>query len=297
MCNTNTTCSFDDASLLTDEPGMIEETTEFPSGAVVEEEDEDEEEEEEEVDGEEEEEEDEEEEDEVESIQIIGKMIQEIFHSDNAKVNAALVALYLNLDKDKKNCEILVTAGGCLALVQLLNTCLDKAIARIPACDQVTRLNTLAELTTLDKTLFVIISLTYQHDESAVGIASIGGVDVVVRVMKTFPKCQKLQDLACTSLGNLACCGIGKVNAIESGGIEVILASINNHLGSAILCKKACWALRYIVSGSKENVGLLISLGGVTAVAKVRTKWPDNNGVQIRVRKLASLFVAEMKAW
>jgi hypothetical protein len=39
-----------------------------------------------------------------ESIQIsIGKMIQDLFHSDNAKVNAAIDALSLNLDKDKKN--------------------------------------------------------------------------------------------------------------------------------------------------------------------------------------------------
>jgi hypothetical protein len=46
-----------------------------------------------------------------------------------------------------------------------------------------------------------------------------------------------------------------------------------------------------IVGGGKENTGLLISLGGGTAVAKVRTKWPN------RVRKLTNLIASEMKVW
>jgi hypothetical protein len=69
-----------------------------------------------------------------ESIQIsIGKMIQDLFHSDNAKVNATLTALDHDFMKDKKKCECLVTAGGCHALVQLLKKCLDKKIDEIPA--------------------------------------------------------------------------------------------------------------------------------------------------------------------
>jgi hypothetical protein len=68
-------------------------------------------------------------------------------------------------------------------------------------------------------------------------------------------------------------------------------------LGSAIVCQNACSALHNIVHDSKENVGLLINLGGGSALAKVRTKWPDNNDVQTYVRCLANLIAAEMKAW
>jgi hypothetical protein len=75
----------------------------------------------------------------------------------------------------------------------------------------------------------------------------------------------------------LACCSIGKAKAIEPGGIEVLLAAINNHLGSSELCESACSALFNVASGSKENTGLLISLGGGAVVAKVRTRWPANN--------------------
>jgi hypothetical protein len=238
-----------------------------------------------------------------ESIQIsLGKMVRDLFCSDNAKVNSALVALHLNLDEDKKKCESFVTAGGCLALVQLLEQCLDKAVGRILAsgvmCDQVTELNELVLLTTLRRTLSVVIRLTFQHDASNVGIAAIGGAEAVVQIMKTFPKCQTLQKGACTSLLNLTLCSIGKKKAIESGGIEVLIAAINNHfLGSAILCHHACWALECIASVSKENTRLLISLGGGAAVAKVRTKWPDNNDVQTKVRRLASFFVAEWKVY
>jgi hypothetical protein len=45
--------------------------------------------------------------------------------------------------------------------------------------------------------------LTFQHDESKVGITAIGGVEVVVKAMKTFPWYQALQVNACSSLVSL----------------------------------------------------------------------------------------------
>jgi hypothetical protein len=100
----------------------------------------------------------------------------------------------------------------------------------------------------------------------------------------------------CGSLCNFACGNAnGKKQAI-AGGIEVLLASINNHLGCAIICGYACSGLFNIVFGSKENAELLISLGGGAAVAKVRTKWPDTT-LQTPVRLLANLIVAEINAW
>jgi hypothetical protein len=55
-----------------------------------------------------------------ECVQSIGKMIQDLFCSDNDEVDAALDALDLNLDKDKKKTENIQAVEGCLALVQLL---------------------------------------------------------------------------------------------------------------------------------------------------------------------------------
>jgi hypothetical protein len=123
-------------------------------------------------------------------------------------------------------------------------------------------------------------------------------VEAVVKIMKTFPKCQPLQELACYALQNVMCKGVtGKKKVVENGGIEVLIAGINNHLGSAILCEGACMALFNFVYGSKENTCLIISLGGGAAVAKIRTKWPDNNDLQYWVQKLAKLIASEMKSW
>jgi hypothetical protein len=72
---------------------------------------------------------------------------------------------------------------------------------------------------------------------------------------------------------------------------------VNNHLNAADVCKYACWALYRFANNSKENTGLLIGFGGASAVAKVRTKWPDNEDVQTLVRKLAKLLGDEMNAW
>jgi hypothetical protein len=211
----------------------------------------------------------------VNSMGRIEKKIQNLSGSDNVEVNAALVALLKDLAKDPKTYDNIFSAGGSHALVRLLKSCLEKAIAVIPACDQVTEAHELAELKTIHRTLRVIVNLTFQREESRVEIAEIGGVEVVVKIMKTFPKSEKLQRRACQALRNLTCCSIVQVKAVESGGIEVLLAAINNHLGSASLCENACFSLCNIGFGSKENIDLMISLGGGAAFFKIKAKWPD----------------------
>jgi hypothetical protein len=232
-----------------------------------------------------------------ETYKSVGKMIQDLSSHDNVNIKAALDALNNAFMKIKNKRESFVTAGGCHALDQLLKNCLDKAIDRIPECDQVTKLNQLTELKTLRQSLTVITNLTYHHNESEVGIAAIGGVEAVVKIMKTFPKCQTLQERACGALTNLTSCSIGKANAIECGGIEVVIAAVKNHLDSVLVCQNACRTLVNIVNGSKENTDLLITLGGTTVVAKVRTKWLGTDLVKIQVRMLAKLIASEVNAW
>jgi hypothetical protein len=233
-----------------------------------------------------------------ELIQSIRKLIRELYRSATANnnVDAALDTLNQDLIKDKKKRESLVTARGCFILVQLLKNCLEKAIEIIPVWYRVTKISDYPELTTLYKTLNAMSNLTIRHPESRVGITANGGVETLVKIMKTFPKCHRLQEQACRALRNLTRCSIGKTKAIESGGIEVVLAAVRNHLDSATLCRKACRALSSIVSDSKENTWLLISLGGRAAVDKVSTKWPDDDNVQIQVRGLNGSIASEMKA-
>jgi hypothetical protein len=86
------------------------------------------------------------------------KMFQDLFRSDNVKVSGTLDALNHDPMKDNKIYDKLQAVGGCSALVHLMQNCLDKAIDEFPACDQVTELKECAEVTTLNKTLIVIIS-------------------------------------------------------------------------------------------------------------------------------------------
>jgi hypothetical protein len=125
------------------------------------------------------------------SMEIIGAMIQDLSSSDNAKVDAAIVSLRLELSNNSEKCKSLVTAGGCHALVQIMKNYLDKAIAIILAGDQVTDCKGQAVLRTLVRTLCVIINLMLLHDESKLGIAAIGGVEAVVKVMTTFQNAER----------------------------------------------------------------------------------------------------------
>jgi hypothetical protein len=237
------------------------------------------------------------------TLESVGQMIQDLFHSDNAKVNAALDALCVDLDKKRMKYKNIRDVGGCFALFHLLKNRLDKAMDRIlGACDQVTELNEFDdELTTLYKTLNVIkLNFFFYQNHNNPGFAAMGGVETVVKIMKTFPKCGTLQQSACGVLRNLVCCSICKAKAFKSGGIEVILAVVDNHLGSTFLCREACLTLRNISMYSKETTGLLIRLGGATAVAQVRTKWADsscNTSLRYLVEELTKLIIEEMNSW
>jgi hypothetical protein len=75
-----------------------------------------------------------------------------------------------------------------------LQNCLDKAIDEFPARDQVDQFNKLAELTTLvSKTLNAVISWNSFHDEMKFGLKAIVGVEAIIRVLQSFPKCHDLQ--------------------------------------------------------------------------------------------------------
>jgi hypothetical protein len=231
-----------------------------------------------------------------EAIESIGVLIQDLSHPDNAKVNATLDALHLDLRDLKKN-KNFVTAGGCYALVQLGKDRLGKAIAGIPACDQVTEWNEHDDLTALYKTLGVMSNSAYHVDESRAGISSVGGVEAVLKVMETFPKCQALQGHACAVLGSLVDCSIGRKKAVASGGFQLLLAAVNNHLDSANLCEYACYDLSNMIEENKEQTKLLIKLGGASAIAKVKEEWPDDDDVQEQVQRLAKLIGTEMNSW
>jgi hypothetical protein len=166
---------------------------------------------------------------------------------------------------------------------------LDKSIARILACDQVTELNELTELTTLHKTLNTISSLMCNHFLGRTYIHEIGGIESVIKVMKTFPKCRALQVSACSVIYNYLAYNINAAKVMkESDGIEVLLAALNNHyLSSAEGCDSICWSLCHIVCGSRENnilldylsiwaVSLLLpkskSRGRITKIFKIRCR-------------------------
>jgi hypothetical protein len=222
------------------------------------------------------------------SMEGIGKLIQDLAHSDNTKVYAALDALNMDLKEDKNKCYKIQIAGGCHALVLLLKKCTESPVV----CAQVTALNELAELTTLHKTLHIMIRLTHHLDESKVGIAANGGVEAVVKAMKTFPKCQKTQLYSCFLLHNLACCRIGKKRIVESDGMKYTLAVINNHLDHADTCERACSILMVVIADSNDNTEVFIDLGGAAAVVKVNNMWPENYRIQSGISHLSGSIAA-----
>jgi hypothetical protein len=122
------------------------------------------------------------------SMESIGKQIQDLFHSDKTKVNDALDALNLDLMNNENKCDKIQAAGGCLALVQLVKECLKKATEKISACDRVFvfKLQGPDELKNLFNLLNTIYNLTSYHNKSRIGISSVGGVEAIFRLWRHF---------------------------------------------------------------------------------------------------------------
>jgi hypothetical protein len=162
--------------------------------------------------------------------------------------------------------------------------------------------------------------LTYRHDESKVGINAIGGIQAVVDVMRTFPKCQDLQRTACNTLFNLTCCSIGKKKAVEANAMQVLLDAVHNHQDNPPLCERALYAMQHIIKGSKERTKQFLASGvsTTTAVTSPTTKrvgsiGPSAAGTRSRKRSggqamtqlfkmpamqgLAKAIHREMKIW
>jgi hypothetical protein len=110
--------------------------------------------------------------------------------------------------------------------------------------------------TCLHKILHILIGSTHCLDESKFELVAIGGMETVVEIIKTFPKCQALQQTAYALLLKFACCRIGKKSR-QNVRNRVLLAAYKQSLGLC-LHMRPCM-LDY------ENTELFICLDGATA--------------------------------
>jgi hypothetical protein len=90
---------------------------------------------------------------------------------------------------------------------------------------------------------------------------SIGGAEVVVKIMKTFPNCQTLQGMRARPCSNLAWCSVARQETIGSGGIKVYLCRYQQprwflQFLYRYACTLLCTAYGSVVA--KENTGLLV---------------------------------------
>jgi hypothetical protein len=228
------------------------------------------------------------------SMESIIKLFPDLFHSDSAKARAALDTLFWDLYEEKL--DEVQAAGGYLVLVKVVKDCLRNATENMLACDG--RGVTNFEFTELNAAIYAIVLLTNGHHKSRVEISMVDGVETIVKVMDSFPKCLALQENACAALRNLTYCSIGKKKASEAGQtIDILLAAMKKHLVSFNLCEYAVLALRNFVTDDNISTKFLLRGGGVAAAIKVREKWINKGSVQRAVQMLMVPLLEELNSW
>jgi hypothetical protein len=206
------------------------------------------------------------------SVEGIEKLIQALTCSNGAVADAALNVLYRysKRDFDSLSWAKIAAVGGCFALVQLVKKSLEMAIEVIPLRNQVNEFHLQVVKGRLNKAFIIISNMTHGHPMSRFGINSFGGVEELVKVMKTFPKHHPwLQLRVCNALCNLTACPVGRKRADEVGAIEVLLTTIKSYPGNKYIFLYGCRALTNMCKTSFERTKQLIGLGGITT-------WPDD---------------------
>jgi hypothetical protein len=206
------------------------------------------------------------------SAEGIRNLIQALNCSNGAVVDVALDTLYRysKRDFDSLSWAKIAAVGGCFALVQLVQESLEMAIKTIPLRNQLNDFRLRVATGRLSKAFIIISNMTHEYPRSMSDINSIGGVEVLVKAMKTLPKHHPwVQVRACNALCNLTACPIGRKRADEAGAIEVLLTTIKSYPGNKYIFLYGCRALTNMCASSSKRTKQLIELGGITA-------WPDD---------------------
>jgi hypothetical protein len=206
------------------------------------------------------------------SMKGIANMMQALTCSNEAAVDLALDTLYRYSKRgfDSQSWAKIATVGGCFGLVQLMQKSLEMAITTIPLRNQPNDFRWRVATGRLSKAFIIISNMTHGCRRSMNGINSNGGVEVLVKVLKTFRKHHPwLQLRACNALCNLTACPIGRKRADEAGAIEVLLTTIKSYPGNKDIFLYGCRALTNMCASSFARTKELIDLGGITT-------WPDD---------------------
>jgi hypothetical protein len=141
----------------------------------------------------------------------------------------------------------------------------------LPACNPATELDELD----VDKSLGVIANFAYYNNESRVGIKSFCGAEAIAKVMLTFPKYHDLQWSACCTLCNSENHSIGKKNALEAGGMKLLLTALNSHQGFTAICVASRKAFHYVIKIDKENIELFLCRIKLKTSGPMTTKFDE----------------------
>ena len=123
-----------------------------------------------------------------------------------------------------------------------------------------------------------IFCLVSNHETELVPlIASLGGVDLVLRAMQNYNEHSSLHSYACGALGKLAI-ALDSM-AIPDMGILTIITSMTTHQDIYSLQEGGLYAIRFL-SWSQENQELIVFHKGIEAIISALRQFPESSTIQ-----------------
>ena len=113
-------------------------------------------------------------------------------------------------------------------------------------------------------------------------LESVGAVAIqtLCQTLEAHPLDEAVQTRVVYLLASLAALPANQLRLKEAGGIPVLLACLQQHMGNANLQRQCCRAMQQLSSGNDEMRQEIVSAGGVQSIADAMQAHPDEQELQ-----------------
>ncbi|XP_019620441.1 PREDICTED: armadillo repeat-containing protein 6-like [Branchiostoma belcheri] len=118
------------------------------------------------------------------------------------------------------------------------------------------------------------------RNEFCQAIVDLGGLDLVLNVMRDNVRHQALASRGISLLKAIAGNDDVKTKIVQTGGMELIITALNIHIGVAQVCEEGCAALCALALRNTDNVKAIMAANGAEAVVQAMKVHMDKSSVQ-----------------
>ncbi|KAL9987375.1 hypothetical protein ACROYT_G001669 [Oculina patagonica] len=161
--------------------------------------------------------------------------------------------------KAHEHAKLIVAENAFAVILEIMETCKDVEMA---------------------SELCVTLSRLAVRNEYCKDIVDLGGLKMVLNLLKDHTSNQNIAKQVCTLLRAIAGNDDVKTSIVDAGGLGLIVVAMTTHAKQPMVAEQGCAALGSIALRSPANCTAIVGAGGVEAILKAMQIHAESAGVQ-----------------